>query len=105
MLLKDILKDLESVAESKGVEILIDNSTEEFHFVPVINQEGIVGAIGEYMEKDKIIIGYFILNDSVVRYALNEGFKKDEIYNCFKNKLFKEVNKKEFFDIMTKKKY
>jgi len=105
MVLKDIIKELEELAEASGAEVFIDDSTEEFHFIPVINQEGVVGAIGQYIENNKVVLGFFILNDSVVRYALSEGFKKDDIYKCFKSKLFKEVDKIEFFNIMTKKKY
>lgn len=106
MSLKKIASDLEAHARFNGVEIFIDYSVEdENSFIPIINEQGIVGAIGNYCLDSKFKTGYFILNESVVRYALNEGFDKEEIFNCFKDSLFKEMSKKEFFKIMTEKKY
>jgi len=103
MELEDIVKELEKKATLNGVDLFIDDTTLQYSFIPVINDKGVVGAVGQYLENNKVKIGFFILNDSVVRYALSEGFEKDQIYNCFKKKLFKETDKSEFFKIMVEK--
>lgn len=103
MELENIVKELEKVATLNGVELFIDDSNLQHSFIPVINDSGVVGAVGKYIEKSKVKIGFFILNDSVVKYALSEGFEKDQIYNCFKKKLFTETDKSGFFKIMLEK--
>jgi len=104
MSLQKLANELERYASRHGVEIYVDETALKNSFVPVINEDGVVGAIGEYVEKDKQKVGYFILNNSVVRYALTEGFNANDIYDKFKDTIFKETDKKDFFNIMTKKK-
>jgi len=104
MSLERLAQELEKYASLKGVDIYVDESALKNSFVPIINEDGIVGAIGEYIEKNKQKIGYFILNNSVVKYALTEGFDANDIYDKFKDTIFKETDKKTFFDIMAKKK-
>lgn len=103
MTLTELAKELEKTANHNGIEVFIDDSTLKHSFIPIINEDGQVGAIGQYEEKNKLKIGYFLLNNSVVKYALNEGFAKDDIYDCFKNSIFRELNKEEFFKIMTER--
>ena len=105
MSLERIAQEIEEYANKHGVELLVDYSSSCSSFVPIVNDKGVVGAIGMYNENNKVKTGYFILNDSVVRYALEEGFKKEHIYNCFKDSLFKELNKEQFLKIMTEKRY
>ena len=104
MSLQKLADELERYASLHGVEIYVDESALKNSFVPIINEDGLVGAIGEYVEKHKHKVGYFILNNSVVRYALTEGFNANDIYDKFKSTIFKETDKKTFFDIMAKKK-
>jgi len=104
MSLQKLSDELERYASLHGVEIYVDESALKNSFVPIINEDGVVGAIGEYVEKHKHKVGYFILNNSVVRYALTEGFNANDIYDKFKSTIFKETDKKTFFDIMAKKK-
>jgi hypothetical protein len=104
MSLHKLANELERYASLHGVEIYVDETALKNSFVPVINEDGVVGAIGEYVEKSKHKVGYFILNNSVVRYALAEGFNVNDIYDKFKASIFKETDKKDFFDIMVKKK-
>lgn len=104
MSLERLAQELEKYAALEGVEIYVDETALKNSFVPIINEDGVVGAIGEYIEKNKQKIGYFILNNSVVKYALTEGFDTNDIYDKFKDTIFKETDKKTFFDIMAKKK-
>lgn len=100
MSLAELAKELEKEASLRGIDLYIDNTTEGHSFIPVINEKGVVGAIGQYLEKSKIKTGYFVLNENVVKYALNEGFDKDQIFDCFKDKIFSETNKDGFFKLM-----
>ena len=65
MTLKELAKELEKAASLNGVDILIDSTAEKHSFIPIINEKGIVGAIGKYLENNKDTIGYFILNISI----------------------------------------
>jgi len=103
MSLEAVAKELESYASFKGVDLLIEHNVAEHCFIPVINEYGKVGAIGNYLDNGKSTLGFFILNDRVVKYALEEGFEVDHIYDCFKKKLFKELKKEEFFQEMVEK--
>jgi hypothetical protein len=103
MTLKELAKELERAASLNGVDILIDITAEKHSFIPIINEKGIVGAIGQYLENNKDTIGYFILNSKVVKYALDEGFNREELFDCFKDKIFTETDKDQFFKIMTEK--
>jgi hypothetical protein len=103
MTLKELAKELERAASLNGVDILIDSTAEKHSFIPIINEKGIVGAIGQYLENNKDTIGYFILNSKVVKYALDEGFNREELFDCFKDKIFTETDKDQFFKIMTEK--
>ncbi len=103
MSIGEIVEELQHAASLNGVEMLADTSAEVHSFVPIVNERGIVGAVGQYTENNKPTIGYFILNSNIVKYALDEGFNKDELFECFKDKIFKETNKNEFFKIMTEK--
>ena len=103
MTLKELAKELEKAASLNGVDILIDSTAEKHSFIPIINEKGIVGAIGKYLENNKDTIGYFILNSKVVKYALDEGFNREELFDCFKDKIFTETDKDQFFRIMTEK--
>jgi hypothetical protein len=103
MTLKELAKELERAASLNGVDILIDSTAEKHSFIPIINEKGIVGAIGHYLENNKDTIGYFILNSKVVKYALDEGFNREELFDCFKDKIFTETDKDQFFKIMTEK--
>ena len=103
MTLKELAKELEKAASLNGVDILIDSTAEKHSFIPIINEKGIVGAIGKYLENNKDTIGYFILNNKVVKYALDEGFNREELFDCFKDKIFTETDKDQFFKIMTEK--
>jgi hypothetical protein len=103
MTLKELAKELERAASLNGVDILIDITAEKHSFIPIINEKGIVGAIGQYLENNKDTIGYFILNSKVVKYALDEGFDREELFDCFKDKIFTETDKDQFFKIMTEK--
>jgi len=103
MSLDAIAQELEDAATSNGVEILIDKSAKDHNFIPIINEKGIVGAIGEYAEKGAVKTGYFILNSRIVKYGLEEGFNKEQLFDCFKDKIFDEVNKAKFFEIMSEK--
>ena len=105
MSLKNVAEELEKAASINGVEILVDETAINHSFIPVINDKGIVGAVGEYIENKKIKIGFFILNNKIVRYALNEGFDKEQLFECFKDKLFDEIDKSKFFKIMTEKSF
>jgi hypothetical protein len=102
--LLEIAKELEKQAAINGADIFVDVQTAEFCFFPVISDSGVVGAVGKYINKGKPSIGYFILNERIVKYALDEGFDVDSIFDSFKKNLFKETSKDEFFTIMTKKK-
>lgn len=103
MSLEELAKELEDAASNSGIEVYIDNTAIKHSFIPIINEIGQVGAIGQYLEKNEVKIGYFLLNNAVVKYALSEGFEKDDIYDCFKKSIFKELNKEEFFKVMTQK--
>ena len=103
MTLKELAKELEKAASLNGVDILIDSTAEKHSFIPIINETGSVGAIGKYLENNKDTIGYFILNSKVVKYALDEGFNREELFDCFKDKIFTETDKDQFFRIMTEK--
>ena len=105
MSLKNVAKELEKAASINGVDILVDETAINHSFIPVINDKGIVGAVGEYIENKKIKIGFFILNNKIVRYALDEGFDKEQLFECFKDKLFDEIDKSKFFKIMTEKSF
>jgi hypothetical protein len=103
MNLVEIAKELEQQASLNGVELLIEFQTAEYCFIPVISSFGKVGAIGNYNDKGKPTIGFFILNERIVKYALDEGFDVDSIFDSFKKNLFTETSKDEFFRIMTEK--
>ena len=105
MSLETVAKELEKEASFNGVEIFVDETVINHSFIPIINDRGIVGAVGEYVENKKVKIGFFILNNKIVRYALNEGFNKEQLFECFKDKLFDEVDKTKFFKIMTEKSF
>ncbi len=105
MSLENVAKELEKEASFNGVEIFVDETVINHNFIPIINERGTVGAVGEYVENKKIKIGFFILNNKIVRYALNEGFNKEQLFECFKDKLFDEVDKTKFFKIMTEKSF
>jgi len=105
MTLSELAQELEAAAKESGVEIFVDNSTLNHNFIPVVNEGGVVGAIGQYLENNNIKTGYFILNDKIVRYGLNEGFTKDQLFDSFRDTIFTETNKDKFFSIMTDKKY
>jgi len=105
MTLCELAKEIELAAKNSGVEIFIDDTTLNHNFIPIVNEQGIVGAIGQYLEDKKIKTGYFILNHNIVRYGLSEGFSKDELFDSFKDKIFTETGKEKFFSIMTEKKY
>jgi hypothetical protein len=103
MVLGDLAKELQKAASLNGVEIFVDSTAEKHSFIPIINEKGIVGAVGQYMENNKPTIGYFILNSNIVKYALDEGFNREELFDCFKDKIFTETDKDKFFKIMTEK--
>jgi hypothetical protein len=103
MNLDKITKELENAAALNNVEILVDSTTKPHNFIPIINERGIVGAVGEYLEEKEVKIGYFILNSKIVKYALEEGFDREQLFYCFKDKIFDEVDKDKFFRIMTEK--
>jgi len=103
MTLKDLAHELEKAASLNGVEILIDDTAEKHSFIPVISEKGIIGAVGQYSENGDVKIGYFILNNKIVKYALDEGFGKEELFDCFKDKIFTETDKDTFFKTMTEK--
>jgi len=103
MSLDTIAQELEKAATINGVELFVDESAKNHNFIPVVNQKGVVGAVGEYVENNEPKIGFFILNDKVVKYAINEGFEKDQLFDCFKDKIFDEVDRSKFFKIMTEK--
>jgi len=105
MSLTSIADQLEKAACENGVELFIDSTAIDHSFIPVVNEKGVVGAVGEYIENKKVKIGFFILNDKVVRYALNEGFEKEQLFECFKDKIFDEIDMMKFFKIMTEKEY
>ena len=101
--LMQIAKELEQQATINGADIFVDEQTAEYCFLPVISDAGVVGAVGKYIDKGKPVIGFFILNEHIVKYALDEGFDVNSIFDSFKNNLFKQTSKAEFF-AMTKKK-
>ena len=103
MSLSDLAGELERAAALKGVDIFVDITAIKHNFIPIINEQGIVGAVGEYAENNNIKTGYFILNENVVKYALNEGFDREQIFDCFKDKIFSETNKEDFFNLMLSK--
>jgi len=103
MSLDDIAQELEKEASFKNIDIFIDNTALKHNFIPVINGIGRVGAIGQYLENKKIKTGFFLLNDKIVRYGINEGFRIDQLYDSFKNTLFTEISKEKFFEIMLHK--
>lgn len=103
MTLTSLAKELEKAAIINGVELFIDDTTLDHSFIPIINEKGVVGAVGEYLENKKVKIGFFILNSNVVKYALEEGFNKEELFDCFKDRIFDEINRDKFFKIMTEK--
>lgn len=103
MSLDAVAKELEKAALINGVELYIDDTTLDHNFIPVINERGVVGAVGRYLEKNNIKMGFFILNERVVKYALEEGFNKEELFDCFKDRIFDEIDKNKFFKIMTEK--
>jgi hypothetical protein len=103
MNLVEIAKELELHASLNGVELLIDVQTAEYCFIPVIAASGKVGAIGNYNVKGKSTIGFFILNEHIVKYALDEGFAVNSIFDSFKKNIFIETTKDDFFRIMTEK--
>lgn len=100
MSLEDIAHELEKEAALKGVEIFVDNTALKHNFIPVINEKGKVGAIGNYLENKSLKTGFFLLNEHIVKYGLNEGFEVDSLFDSFKDKIFTEINKEEFFNIM-----
>ena len=102
--LMQIAKELERQAAINGADIFVDEQTAEYCFVPVISDAGVVGAVGKFINKGKPAIGFFILNEHIVKYALDEGFDVNSIFDSFKKNLFKQTSKTEFFAIMTKKK-
>jgi hypothetical protein len=53
MSLERLAQELEKYASLKGVDIYVDESALKNSFVPIINEDGVVGAIGEYIEKNK----------------------------------------------------
>lgn len=103
MSLETIASEIEKTASANNVEIFVDNTAINHNFIPVVNERGVVGAIGEYVEKGQVKTGFFILNVNVVRYAISEGFEKEQLFDCFKDKIFDEVDKSKFFKIMTEK--
>jgi len=103
MSLQDLAKELEDTAITNGVELLIDTTAEKHSFIPVVSEKGIIGAIGQYIDNNKMKTGFFILNSKVVKYALDEGFKKEELFDCFKDRIFTETTKDDFFKTMTEK--
>lgn len=103
MSLTAVAQELEKAATINGVELFIDDTTLNHNFIPVINEKGIVGAVGEYLERNSVKMGFFILNNNIVKYALEEGFNKEELFDCFKDKIFDEIDRAKFFKIMTEK--
>lgn len=100
MSLDELAQELEKEASLKGVDIFVDNTAIKHNFIPVINEKGKVGAIGSYVENNNVKTGFFILNENVVKYGLNEGFDVNDLFDSFKDKLFSETNKEKFFEIM-----
>jgi len=105
MSLDSLASELEKAATNNGVELFVDVSAKNHNFIPVVNEKGIVGAIGQYLEDKQVKMGFFILNDRVVKYAINEGFEKEQLFDCFKDKIFNEVDKEKFFKVMTEKSF
>lgn len=103
MSLTAVAQELEKAAVINGVELFIDDTKLNDNFIPVINEQGVVGAVGEYIEKNRVKMGFFILNNNIVKYALEEGFNKEELFECFKDKIFDEIDRSKFFKIMTEK--
>jgi len=100
MSLEDLAQELEKEASLKGVDIFIDSTALKHSFIPVINEKGKVGAIGNYLENKRLKTGFFILNENIVKYGLNEGFDIDNLFESFKDTIFTEINKEKFFEIM-----
>lgn len=100
MNLSKLAQELEKAAALKGVDIYVDITALKHDFIPIISDQGVVGAIGEYLENNRVKTGYFVLNEKIVKYAINEGFDRDQIFDCFKDKIFTETNKEDFFKIM-----
>jgi hypothetical protein len=100
MSINKLAKELEKAAALKGVDIYVDITALKHSFIPIISNQGVVGAVGEYQEDNSVKTGFFILNEKIVRYALNEGFNKEQIFDCFKDRIFIETSKEDFFKIM-----
>lgn len=103
MSLEELAHELENEATLKGVDIFVDSTALKHNFIPVMNDKGKVGAIGNYLENNRLRTGFFLLNENIVKYGLNEGFDIDDLFDSFKDKIFTEINKEEFFEIMLHK--
>ena len=86
-----------------SIDLYIDDDcieAQKYNLVPVASSNGQVGAIALSAECKSVV--YLLLNRKQVKYALDEGFSLDEIYECFKDTLFHEIDEKDFYDIMFK---
>lgn len=105
--LKEIATKLDQSASLNGREIIIESELPNLRgdFFVAINDEGVLGAFGNAIDRDnKEKIMFFILDNSKVRYCLTEGWELDDIYRVVGDKLFDEVTEENFFEIMTEKK-
>ena len=99
------LEKLKFTEQSKfdSIDLYIDDDCIEAHkynLVPVASSNGQVGALT--LSADFKDVLYLLLNRKQVKYALDEGFSLDEIYECFKDTLFYEIDEKDFYDIIFK---
>lgn len=91
-----LLKDLKYRANILGKDIYID--TKELANIgvyPITNNNNFLGFI---VNPDTNNEEYCIFNNSILKYAIDEGFDIENIYSAFEKKLFSFIKKEEFYD-------
>lgn len=104
--LEYIASELEKHAAINGVGVFIDQDIdEEGNLFVIVNEKGIIGAVGlckEKDEKEESVI-YMFLDRSKIKYLFDEGFCSKDFYKIMGEKLFITVDREEFFKTILSK--
>lgn len=93
-MISETLNEIQTQADFCNINIDIDSTSLKKDNIYVVSSEEFTGFI--YVENNKE--NFILFNNSVMKYAFEEGFHIDKIYECFKNKLFSFISKEDFLE-------
>lgn len=103
MKIPNLIKDIKYRANILGKDISIDTKElANINVYPITNNDDFLGFIVNPDTKNE---DYCIFNNSVLKYAIDEGFDIDNIYAAFEKKLFTFIKKEDFYKKLFKENF